>query len=507
MRNIRIFLLCLVGVVLSNASSHALDLDWSGQFKVENHWLYNYTLDRGNTVPDASRVGQGYYIPGGGSSNAAFQSAFLRLRPSVIVNDNIYIKSELWLGDPIFGFFGSGAPYTMDQRQYYSNQSRGSTVSAQRMWGEILSDVGTVQIGRAPLHWGLGLVWNNGDGVYDRYQSTGDMIRLQSKFGSFSFAPAFIKYTMGNNLGGACPNPTAGCTAAGGGVINDGNGSVVDYSLMFKYENMDEDVEMGVNFVKRIGGSAQNTTAGYQGITGTGAGMNYNIWDIYGKKTLGPVSFAAEIPITQGEIGGSAYKAFSLGFESQWKINPIWDVAFKAGRAGGQTNSATATPGEYRGFFFHPGYKVGLIMFNYQFANFAGPNSQNDPAVGGGSLRSPFDNPITNAQYFAFGGGFRVSKWQLRTNWVFASALETAVAGTYYFNTWNRNTVLANATQASNLGWEMDYGTSFFWDDNLRFDFDLGWWFPGDFYRFSNTALENGTTSVFGISFKVGVNF
>src|SRR5690606_7675673 len=110
---------------------------------------------------------------------------FLRLRPSVIVNDNVTIKSEWWVGDPIFGIFGGSVPGLTSQRQFYSNQSAGSFVSAQRVWAELTTDVGTVQVGRAPLQWGLGLVWNAGDGIGDRYQSTGDLIRLVSRFGAF----------------------------------------------------------------------------------------------------------------------------------------------------------------------------------------------------------------------------------------------------------------------------------------------------------------------------------
>jgi hypothetical protein len=168
--------------------AQALDLDWSGQFRSEANFVLNYGLGGDK---DAVSVGEGYTIPGGGSQDASFQSLFLKLRPKVIVNDTISIKSEWWAGDPVYGFFGSAAPYSLDQKQFYSNQSRGGLLTAQRYYAEFLSDIGTVVVGRAPLHWGLGLVWNSQpENLWDRYPTTGDSIRLVSKFGAFTVIPS-----------------------------------------------------------------------------------------------------------------------------------------------------------------------------------------------------------------------------------------------------------------------------------------------------------------------------
>src|SRR5690606_29820378 len=160
-------------------------------------------------------------------STASFQSAFMRLLPTAIVNDNVYLRTEFWLGDPVYGFFGDGVPYSSDQRMFYSTQSRGSAVTAQRFWADFLSDIGTFQVGRAPLNWGLGLYWDAGNDLWDRYQSTGDVIRLVSKFGAFTVVPAFVKYSTGNSVGGAL-NPVTGLAISGGD-------DLTDYSLAFKY--------------------------------------------------------------------------------------------------------------------------------------------------------------------------------------------------------------------------------------------------------------------------------
>jgi hypothetical protein len=493
-------------------SARCLDLDWSGQFRTESHLLYNYAMGNGDTAlaGDPRMNGntpRGYFVPGGGSRNAFFQTMFLRLRPAVIVNDNVYIKSEWWVGDPIYSFYGSGAPGTVDQRQYNSTFSRGSSITAQRVWGEFLTDLGTIQAGRMPLHWGLGVVWNNGNGIYDRYMSTGDAVRLSAKFGSFTFAPALVKYNIGNNIGGACP---AGANCYTNSV--QGGAAASDISFALKYENPDENMDMGVNFVRRLVSGAQAANSGLRGVTGGPAGSNFNTWDIYGRKTIGPATLGIEVPVTNGSIGTARYKTFAIAFEGDVKLSDSWNIQTKAGHIPGQGDSTTATPDSYKAFYFHPAYKVGLIMFNYQFQNFAGPNTQNDPTVNasGNALKSPYDNPMVNAKYVAFGGAYKTDKWNFHSNFVFAKANEVAGTGTSFFNTWSRSFETRQAgtpTQDSSLGWEMDYGTTFRWDDSFRFDFDFGWFFPGSYYKFTNSAASNSTSAIFAMVLKAGVSF
>jgi len=139
-------------------------------------------------------------------------------------------------------------PYSADQRQFYGSQSRGSVISAQRVWGEFVTDVGTVQVGRVPLHWGLGLVWNSGDNLFDRYMSTGDAVRWNAKFGAVFLHPQrdyqFQWNTIGGSMHGNGWNLYSGTRT----------GNVIDYSLILKYENPEDDIEAGINVVKRLGG-------------------------------------------------------------------------------------------------------------------------------------------------------------------------------------------------------------------------------------------------------------
>lgn len=495
---------------LTSVTAHALELNWSGQFWSEYHLVKNYQMnsdDAGANFDQTRANAGGYYIPASGHT-ASFETLFLRVRPKVVVNDNVYLKSEWWLGDPVFGLFGSAYPSTFDRRQYYSNQSRGSVISAQRFWGEFVSDFGTAQIGRIPLDWGLGLVWNAGDDIWSRYQSTGDGVRLVSKFGAFTLAPGFVVYSTGNAIGGTCVFDVA----TGRCIPGIGSGGVVDYSLMLKYENMEEDLEGGVNFVKRLSGAGQDPASGILGPQGAVNGMNYNVWDIYARKKLGKLNLAAELPVTSGATGGVNYSTVAVAAEVNYQFNETWEVNFKGGSAPGQSNNTVQNFGDkYKAFFFNPNYKIGTVLFNYQLANFAGypgGNTDNNPNAPAQGQLSPWDNPIANATYITAGGMLRTDKWRFNTGVLYARAPEVAQTGQYFYNTWQRRQVLATGNQDHNLGFEWDLGAGFQWDENTIFRLDGGILFPGSFFKFSNVpGVDNGVSPVFAATARVGVNF
>ncbi len=482
---------CLIGV----SSANAMDLDWSGQFRSEAVLINNYAPQ---TYNGSTAAQGGYEVQPAGSTNARFQTLFLRLRPKLIVNDNVSIKSEWWLGNPVTGFYGSDYPGASrsDQRYYDSTFSGGSVISAQRYWAEFLTDLGTFQVGRAPQHWGLGVIHNSGDGLFDRYQSTGDTYKMIAKFGNFTVVPASTKYDMGNAVGGTCVGGVTCGHPTGGATLSE-------YTVGLKYENQDEDFEGGVQLVRRIAGAQEESTW----INNLHGGMNVTIWDIYAKKRMGKFNFGVEAPIFNGDLIGYQYKAFALALELKYRASDAWEFNAKAGKAPGQPNSTTGLPEKWQMVEFHPNYRLGLLMFNYNFGNFSGPNNANN-AAGAGSVKSIYDEPITNANYLTFGTAFTADKWKFSGTFVTAKAIETAQSGQQYFNTRTRaySTVAANHNQGSSLGTEFDLGVALNWDEYTTFAVDTGLLMQGDFYKFGGTA-DNDLKSVLGVVGSIGVKF
>ena len=105
-----------------------------------------------------------------------------------------------------------------------------------------------------------------------------------------------------------------------------------------------------------------------------------------------------------------------------------------------------------------------------------------------------------------------LGKWGFHTTWIYAQADEPANGSGHFFNHWTRSFVehaQSSGSQSSSLGWEMDYGATFRWDDAFTFDFEFGAWFPGDYYLFDNTSAHGNTTlnPVFATNLRVGVQF
>ena len=485
--------LSTLSALFSVTEARAVDLDWTGQFRAEAVMINNYAPE---TYVGQTAATGGYETSPSGGKDARFQTLFLRLRPKLIVNDNVAIKSEWWLGNPVTGFYGADYPGTSrtDQRYFNSNYNGGSVISAQRFWAEFLTDLGTFQVGRAPHHWGLGLIHHSGDGLFDRYQTTGDTFKMISKFGNFSLIPGITKYAMGS--------------AAGGGG-NQGQ-TLSELTIGLRYENQDEDFEGGVNLVRRMA-DAQSTAAGINNTGGAGpapitttGGMNLTIWDIYAKKRMGKVDFGLEAPIFNGELVGYKYQAFALALEMAVHASDAWTFGAKAGKVPGQPNSASSLPEKWRMVYLHPNYRLGLLMFNYNFGNFAGNNNANTA----GEVKSIYDAPITNANYLMLSTALTADKWRFTAAFITAKANETAKTGSQYFNTRTReySTVAANHDQSSALGTEIDLGIALNWDEYTTFALDMGFLMQGDFYKFAGTA-DNDLKTMFGAVGSIGVKF
>jgi hypothetical protein len=504
--------LATIALLIPTSSASALDIDWSGQFRADWHLLGNYSMTPGNVEADPTGTAAGgYYVPGGGEKLANFQSLFMRLRPSVIVNDNIYLKTELWLGDPVYGVFGDSLPATRDRRFFNTTFSAGSPISAQRFWGEFLTDIGTFQVGRMPLDWGLGIVWNSGEDVWSRYMSTGDGIRMVSKIGPFAIAPSYIRYSSGNSVGGVCADPTgSGSLGTGNSAVcrtSEGSSTVTDISIVLQYENIDDETEVGVNYIRRLGFSPG--TNGILGFRGNPDSANYNIIDIFARKSFGWVTVAAEVPIVTGEVSGTNHNTVAAALEVDVKPSDRLSFDFKAGYAPGQgnVNAGTNSPDNFTAFFFHPEYRPGNLLFNYQFRNFAGPNT-NLASGNTNQLVSVFDAPIVNAIYGSIGGGYRIGRWRPYGSFLAAFAPETAAQGRGFYNHIERRFVnSATDNQSGFLGYEFDFGVEFFWDDFFTAGLDMGIFVPGPFWEFTNSTTVADPLPVMGGVLRLGVVF
>ena len=522
---------------LAGASpAQALQLDLSSQFWSYVHGLNNTQLNRSRPGYDNDeRIynAGGTYVPGNGEKNNVWYAAFMRLKPKVVVNDSIQIKSEWHLGSPIYGFMGRDFPASGGEQYNLTGSNRGgATISAQRFWANLTTDYGTIEIGRMPIHWGLGAMWHSGDNLWDRYQSTGDMVRLTTKFGNLSISPAVSKMAVGNSVAGALDN--ASSTGSNPNWVNPraGNDDVTDYHVAVKYDNTEEDFDFGLMWTRRTGNAAQSALLASPASTGSRK-LNFNILDFYARKKMGRFTLGLEVPLFTGSVGGIDGSANDFEYQTVAAIaeagysSEQWDISFKGGHVPGQPdvapgNAANPTAAfiesgaKYRPVYLHKNYGLGLIMFKY---NLYGLSANNPDTMTSAQLRSPYDNPIVNANYASLSPTFKLDKWSFFTTFVAAWASRTAPANSggnfrKFYNHQRRQfftTASGAGEQRSFMGWEADLGVSFRWDDNFVMDWTNGIYFPGPYFEHTNLPAPDASVKasdfLFASQLRAGITF
>lgn len=194
-----------------------------GVFRTRTELFYQFALGRRDPIASAlwPQPADNHYIPTAGEAQvvrlcgddptatplAACEdntqlgvNMRFRLNPEIHISDNLRIHSQFDVFDNLV--FGStpegymnvpaaGGGYTVAARGGYAPLGALSTTAwapvagqtslvdsivAKRAWAEYSTPVGLLRFGRMPNHWGLGMVYNSGDGYDSDWQSTVDRI-------------------------------------------------------------------------------------------------------------------------------------------------------------------------------------------------------------------------------------------------------------------------------------------------------------------------------------------
>jgi len=163
----------------------------------------------------------------------------LRVEPIITVSDNIRAFAQIDLFDNIVlgstpeGYVnqpGTGGGYEVRQRGGYTpigafaatqwaptagTNSVSDSIAVKRAWGEYVSPIGTFRFGRMPNHWGLGMVYNAGNGLDQDSGSTVDRLMFKTGLPQFDlYASASWDFADEGVSGGpyyGCSQDQAGC--------------------------------------------------------------------------------------------------------------------------------------------------------------------------------------------------------------------------------------------------------------------------------------------------------
>ena len=209
-------------------------LEWHGSFRARGELFYKFHLGRRDAPANAlfprpvthgyRSIGDNAYGPSlctpeevGSGEESGFDKANrscddntnaganlrFRLAPEFHVSDNLRVLTQIDLLDNlVLGSTPSGystsngeAGNSVNERSGYAplgifdddaaapsggRNSLRDSILVKRVWAEWVTPVGQLRFGRMPNHWGLGMVWNAGDGHDDDYQSTIDRAQIIS---------------------------------------------------------------------------------------------------------------------------------------------------------------------------------------------------------------------------------------------------------------------------------------------------------------------------------------
>jgi len=335
-------------LVFGTAAAHAGDLEWNGNYRIEGVTVKN---------PEMGDV----------ERNKAYILHHLTLSPKIAAYDGLTIQgrfdilnSAAYPNSQMGQFFGSGVGTpggtTADNSNVLSDRQASDTIQVSELYLTYAHEFGVLTAGRAPLQFGLGMSYNAGEGPFDHWFDTRDLVAYKMSTGNLTFTPAFGKV-----------------------VENDpGFGDDIDdYMFTLMYENPETDLKLGVMYRQRHAGRHGNDIPGAP-VFGDGASVSPQgaapfkgeYWNIFFQRWIGDsFKIGVEIASQKGKTGVTSaageveLDAYGAALEMDWiPKTSSWNFGMKAGVASGDDPS---TPSSYEGFQFDRNYDVAFIMFNH----------------------------------------------------------------------------------------------------------------------------------------------
>jgi hypothetical protein len=509
-----IFRLILTGAFMALAafgfcsSALAGDISWSGLYRFEALKLHDAQLDS-TRGPD-----KGYLLH------------HLTLMPKIVASDSVSIYTRFDIlnnnfgggnyagqtfgGDPIntnVGANSGSSSATNGNSNVFSSDQNGNPVVVSEVYATWVNEFGVLVVGRAPLQFGLGITYNAGNGLFDHYLTTRDMIGYKIVFGNFFVMPM---------IGKSREN------------ILDLQDEVNDYMLQVQYENPDSDLSLG-GFVQLRTATANgndapagalnpaNSSASapippYGGIGGTGAvqtgGFKSQSVNVFVKDKAGPVHIGIEAGLISGKTGFASAagqpetKISAFGVAAEVAYAPAqsgWSILGKLGTASGDDPSSTAS---YGSFSFNRNYNVGLILFNHPLGQadflrtFATRNvtpvtaGQPTTHTASGELDT---ESVSNAIYFSPHAEYKFND-------------KISAGSTFVWAMLHRDALMSTVTgQSKNLGYELDFNFDYKPYERLTWLTEVGMFAPGDAFRGGSQKYAAGF--VYALSTKAAISF
>lgn len=458
------------GLVFSFAgAASAMSVDWSGTYRAE--WIQVNKPNLGEP-----------------SQTKSYGLNYLSLSPKIVASDGINISGKfdiLGSSDPayansqtgmLWGESTSTAP--VDGHNTLGNTKEFSSVRVSQLYMTLEQEYGSLLIGRAPFEFGLGMLYNAGNGAFDHWLTTSDFVAYKFIVGNLSFTPMIGR----THVPDLATNATRGMTT--------------DTIFNLQYESKDSGSLFGIMMARRRGaGRANDIDPATVGGTGSAGGYTMETTGAVLERTWEKFEFKMEAQFLKGHLGyddagGSAeleHNAYGIAVEMNLpRPSSKWEGGLRLGMASGDNPDTESQ----EGFFFHRNYDVAMLMFNHRMGvdDLLGTNDFVKDA-GHNLANSLDDETVSNVAYLAPELRYAWSpKMVIKNSLVYAQLMATSGA--------------ADATK--DLGFEWDLTVEYKPRENVRWENRLGVLFPGSGFK-NGTDRDNAMT--YGIETRAAITF
>ena len=362
-----------------------------------------------------------------------------KLKPELIVYDNVRIKSEwiLLAGSALTSTNLGGQTGNFVAGGIMGADNIHASLSVRRVWLDWSSDWGVFTMGRQPFSFGLGMTFNAGDGLWDYYGDSVDRIAYKLMMGNVGFK---IGYDIVSE-----------------GAVNYYGDDQNAFMSEFSYTEPEAGLDMGFLWHMYFGSWKRKI----------------HTYDAFQRKKF-PVSGITvgwEAAYQKGQMPGQGgamdqVQAFGLLFDFLWAPGST-EFGLKTGLATGDNDT---NDGKAYTFRFNRAYKIAFLLFNEDLG-IAGDSIHGSQGIG-----ADFDG--LGAIFIAPSFGY---------NFTDALKVDTTIA---YAMTQKK----PSNGHSKSLGTELDLGATYKWKENLETGLRLGWFFPSGYFNGRATGMGAMTT-------------
>lgn len=466
-------------------SAHAVSIDWSG------HYRFEY-VDVSSTSLDSPVLGKSYMLNQ------------LSLSPKIIAADGVNIvgKFEILPNDQypnsqVGQNFGRGPSKagtrssSKDDSSVAGNKQGNSNLQVSQLYLNVNQEYGSLVVGRAPVEFGLGISHSAGNGPFDHWNESHDMVGYKMIIGNFSFMPIFGKpydYSVSH-----------GREASEVILIADYNNPETQSQFAILHQTKKASKEANDAPATALGGSGATVTDRW----------NTQHVSLFLARGFEEVKFRIEAGFESGDTGiytpsGDQTKlaGYGIALEVEFpRVESKLHWTLRTGVASGDRPDSS----NYEGFHFNRNYDVAFLLFNHPLGRYDLLRSyaQRSPDRLNCSTGtcSPYatdealdDETISNAIYVSPKFVYNINDrwdWVNTITWAQLQTDPLATAG--------------GASVDKDLGFEWDTGFAFKPHEKIMWINEIGMLFPGN--AWSAGSRKYGNDFTYGFVSKAAISF